>query len=266
MISSAFRRNYVEALDRHTRRATEATLRDGYELGRRAVAEGCSALELAAIHHEALAASLPAVSDNAAADVVVAAASFFEESLSAFEMVHRGFREVASAAAAERRSAAMLRRLSSFLADASLSARQTDAEVEVLHLVAEHARELTDAIYASATWSAYGKDVRARSLDLSTAEAEPEVLERLEAVGKLLPTRLSRIDWPAQPALRDVPPSNALSVPLTALDGEPIGLLLLVEKRTGEFTVVDEAVAVHLAEMTAAALERVELYRSPARG
>jgi GAF domain-containing protein len=181
-------------------------------------------------------------------------------------VVHRGFREVASAAAAERRSAAMLRRLSSFLADASLSARQTDAEVEVLHLVAEHARELTDAIYASATCSAYGKDVRARSLDLSTAEAEPEVLERLEAVGKLLPTRLSRIDWPAQPALRDVPPSNALSVPLTALDGEPIGLLLLVEKRTGEFTVVDEAVAVHLAEMTAAALERVELYRSPARG
>ena len=264
MISPEFRRGYVDALGRHVGHGDEATLRDGYELGRRAVAEGCSALELAAIHHDALAASVRWQSSAEAADLVAAAAAFFQESLSAFEMVHRGYREAASAAAAERRGAAMLRRLSSFLADASLSAWQTDADAEVLHLVAEHARELTDATYASASWNASGTDVRARSSEAAVAE-EMDVLERLERVGETLPMRVSRAAWPGETALRDVPPSNVLSVPLTSLDGARAGLLQLVEKRTGDFTEADEAVAVHLAEMTAAALERAQLYRAAAR-
>ena len=77
MISPDFRRGYVEALGRHVSRGDEATLRDGYELGRRAVAEGCSAIELAAIHHDALAASLRSSRRVDAADVVAAAAAFF---------------------------------------------------------------------------------------------------------------------------------------------------------------------------------------------
>ena len=158
----------------------------------------------------------------------------------------------------------MLRRLSSFLADASLSAAQTDADAEVLHLVAEHARELTDATHATARWTATGTDVRARCSD-ATAPEEPETLERLESVGDALPTRVSRTDWQAEPALRDVQPSNVLRVPLTGLDGAPAGSLLLVGKRIGEFSDVDEAVAVHLAEMAAAALERAQLYRDSAR-
>lgn len=264
MITPDFRRAYVEALGRHVSRGDEATLRDGYELGRRAVAEGCSALELAAIHHDALAASLRSTSDVEPADVVAAVSAFFQESLSAFEMVHRGYREAASAAAAERRGAAMLRRLSSFLGDASLTAAQTDADAEVLHLVAEHARELTDATHATATWTAGGTHVGARSSDAAGPE-EPELLERLERVGETLPTRVSRADWQAEPALRGMPPSNLLRVPLMGLDGALAGSLQLVGKRTGEFSDVDEAVAVHLAEMAAAALERAQLYRESAR-
>ena len=42
--------------------------------------------------------------------------------------------------------------------------------------------------------------------------------------------------------------------------------LQLVDKRSSEFTDADEAVAIHLSDMTAAALERAELYRPyPAR-
>ena len=53
-----FRSEYVTALHLHVVERGETTLRDGYELGRRALAEGVSALDLAAIHHDALASSL----------------------------------------------------------------------------------------------------------------------------------------------------------------------------------------------------------------
>ena len=178
-------------------------------------------------------------------------------------MVHRGYREAAASAAAERRQAAMLRRLSSFLADASLSARHTDAASEVLHLVAEHARELTDATYAVASWRAGGESVRATSCDPDRPPTvDPAGLDLLEEVGLGLPPRISRAQWPHEAELRSAPTvSNVLSVPIAALDGRPIGLLQLVDKRSSEFTDADEAVAIHLSDMTAAALERAELYR-----
>jgi hypothetical protein len=254
------RRAYVTALDRHVAAADEATLRDGYELGRRAVADGCSALELAAIHHDALAASLRDRPDARPASVVAAAAAFFQESLSAFEMLHRGFREAAAVAAEERRAAAMIRRLSSFLADASLSARQSGADAEILHLVAEHARELTNATCASASWTAGVTDIYARSFEPDAADASADVIERLERVGATLRPRVSRADWPEERALRGIRVSNVLTVPFVALDGRHVGRLQLAGRRDGDFTDVDEAVAVHLADMAAAALERVQLY------
>ena len=81
-------------------------------------------------------------------------------------------------------------------------------------------------------------------------------------MGWALPSRVSRAEWPQQPVLSHVGRVfNVLSVPIVALDGRPVGLLQLVDKRNGDFTDTDEAVAVHLADMTAAALERAELYR-----
>jgi GAF domain-containing protein len=61
-------------------------------------------------------------------------------------------------------------------------------------------------------------------------------------------------------------PSSAgpdeLAAPLTALDRRHIGEIR-VGGRDGRFTDVDRAVLVHLAQMTAAALERTRLYRTP---
>ena len=258
-----FRAEYLAALEQHVRNGDETTLRSGYELGRIAVAEAISILDLAAIHHDALGSALPGDRRENPAEIVTAAAAFFQEVLSAFEMVHRGYREAAAWAAAERRQAAMLRRLSSFLADASLSARHTDAASEVLHLVAEHARELTDARYAVASWGVGSASVRATSYDPDRPPAvDAAGLDQLEEVGLELPLRISTAQWPHEPELRSVSTvSNVLSVPITALDGRPIGLLQLVDKRSSEFTDADEAVAVHLSDMTAAALERAELYR-----
>ena len=262
-----FRSRYATALDLHVAERGETTLRDGYELGRRALAEGVSALDLAAIHHDALASSLETTERERMPQVIAAAAAFFQEILSAFEMVHRGYREAAVDAAAERRQAAMLRRLSSFLADASLSARHTDAATEVLQLVAEHARELTAASYSTASWGTGGERVRATSFDHEPGSTlDPGVAEHLERVAPALPSRVPRSRWGSEPTLRAIPhPSNVLTVPITALDGRQSGLLQLAEKGHGDFTEADEAVALHLADMAAAALERAELYRRQAR-
>jgi hypothetical protein len=260
-----FRSEYVSALHLHFVERGETTLRDGYELGRRALAEGVSALDLAAIHHDALASSLETTERERMPEVIAAAAAFFQEILSAFEMVHRGYREAAVDAAAERRQAAMLRRLSSFLADASLSARHTDAATEVLQLVAEHARELTAASYSTASWGTGGERVRATSFDHEPgagATLDPRVAEHLERVAPALPSRVSRSRWGSEPALRALPVSSTvLTVPITALDGRQSGFLQLAEKGRGDFTETDEAITLHLADMAAAALERAELYR-----
>jgi GAF domain-containing protein len=260
--SVGFRAEYSTALRQHVLRDDETTLRHGYELGRRAVAEGVSALDVAAIHHDALASSLEAARDGQTSETIGAAGAFFQEVLSAFEMVHRGYGEASAAAEAERHRAAMLRRLSSFLADASLSARHGDAVSEVLHLVAEHARELTGATYAIASWGDGDDQVRARSTDHeSAAGVDPDLLGHVERVAPALPSRVSRAGWQDEPALRALASvSNLLTVPLAALDGRRLGLLQLVEKNDRDFTDADEAVAAHLADMAAAALERAQLY------
>jgi len=77
-----------------------------------------------------------------------------------------------------------------------------------------------------------------------------------------LPNRVSRAGWREEPALRALASvsSNLLTVPLAGLDGRRLGLLQLVEKNDRDFTDADEAVAAHLADMAAAALERAQLY------
>jgi len=53
-----------------------------------------------------------------------------------------------------------------------------------------------------------------------------------------------------------------LGAPLTALGGHQLGAIHLVNKTSGEFRVLDEAIAiaVPLAQMSAAAVERAQLY------
>jgi len=80
---------YRRALADHLEGSGEAALARAYELGRRAIAEGLGVLEMAALHQEALQATVP-WPDPARAAVVQA---FFIESLSPFEMMHRGYRE-----------------------------------------------------------------------------------------------------------------------------------------------------------------------------
>ncbi len=89
---------YAAALQDSIPRMGESALQQAYELGRRALAEGLGVLDMAAMYHKALAAALSRASTPEEKTLMLrAGANFFVESLSPFEMTHRGFRETNTA-------------------------------------------------------------------------------------------------------------------------------------------------------------------------
>jgi two-component system, NarL family, sensor histidine kinase UhpB len=87
---------YASALQDYLAGGGEGVLQRAYQLGRQALAEGLGVLEMTALHDQAVGAVLQAT-PREAARTVMAAAKFFLESLSPFEMTHRGFREANAA-------------------------------------------------------------------------------------------------------------------------------------------------------------------------
>ncbi len=85
------RRDYRVAFLRYLPRHEEAALHAGYELGRAAVTEGLSILELARIHHDVLVEALQETPAGEVGQVATAASEFFLEVLATFDMAQRGF-------------------------------------------------------------------------------------------------------------------------------------------------------------------------------
>jgi signal transduction histidine kinase len=89
---------YRSALQEFLGRRDEADLQRAYELGRLALVNGVGVLDLAMIHHDALTEALRTPSTGLpGVEVARRSAEFFVETLSPFEMTHRGFRESAIA-------------------------------------------------------------------------------------------------------------------------------------------------------------------------
>src|SRR5580658_8725153 len=89
-----FEEEHRAAFDEYTRLGGEAALGRAYELGRRAINEKKSLLEIASLHHQALHGKL--ASEEGAArhrKLLVAAAEFLGETLSPYEMAHRGVQD-----------------------------------------------------------------------------------------------------------------------------------------------------------------------------
>jgi signal transduction histidine kinase len=96
--ANPFEEQYRGALLEHLQNPGEATLGRAYELGRSAMSEGKSLLELASLHHQALENIFSSTADSQVQkDVLNCAASFLAESLSPFEMTHRGFQDAVKA-------------------------------------------------------------------------------------------------------------------------------------------------------------------------
>ena len=85
--------DYRVAFLRYLPRREEAPLHSGYVLGRAAVAEGISILELARVHHEVLLDVLRETPSSELTEVATAASEFFLEVLATYDMAQRGFLE-----------------------------------------------------------------------------------------------------------------------------------------------------------------------------
>jgi hypothetical protein len=84
-------RDYRAAFFRYLPSRDEAALRAGYEIGRSAVADALSLLDLAQVHHQVF---LEVLRDTPADDlsrVATAASEFFAEVLATYDMATRGF-------------------------------------------------------------------------------------------------------------------------------------------------------------------------------
>src|SRR6266581_7964471 len=85
---------YTRTLQDYLAEAGEANLHHAYELGRQALAEGLGILEIASMHHHALATVAGSIrTPEEMRNISKSAENFFAEALSPFEMAHRGFRE-----------------------------------------------------------------------------------------------------------------------------------------------------------------------------
>ena len=260
-----FRATYAELLGRQVSEPGEEPLRRAYELGRDAVAAELGVLDLAAVHHEVLGERLGADVATDGPMVARAAGDVFQEVLSAFEMVQRGYREARETVLVQRRQAALVRQLSTFLADASLALEDPGSVDELLRLVAEQAGELVGATCCVIAMQRPGRDDLARAVTCEEGDegAWAALAAALEpaAAG---PWRLEGAQLREHPALAGSalpPPRGWLAAPLTALDGRALGAIHLFDKRSGAFSDVDEAVVVNLGQMASAAVERALLYR-----
>ena len=89
---------YAMALEEYLLIGGEEALRSAYEIGRAALADGKGVLAMAAMHHAALARVRPDTSLSASLTQNLGRAQeFFSESLSPYEIAHRGFQDATSA-------------------------------------------------------------------------------------------------------------------------------------------------------------------------
>jgi hypothetical protein len=103
---SRLRQDYPPAFLVYLGRRDEKGLRAAYELGRRAMTNGISLLDLVQIHHAVLLETLGVVtSAEELQDIGDAAAAFLVEVLASFEMTQRGFIEKAAESKAPQRNA-----------------------------------------------------------------------------------------------------------------------------------------------------------------
>lgn len=93
-----FEDQYRSSLCEYATHGGEAALRKAYELGRRAIDDRKSLLEIASLHHQALSALVKeATEGERRASLLRAGGDFLAESLSPYEMTHRGFHDAVKA-------------------------------------------------------------------------------------------------------------------------------------------------------------------------
>lgn len=165
------------------------------------------------------------------------------------------------------------------LAQASLTINSTLSLDKILQLITDKAREIIEAhqsvtsLTLDENWS---QSISTISLSDKYAQwgeyaEKPDGSGIYSLVCRLQhPIRMTQAALEAHPAWRGFgnevgkhPPLRGwLAVPLTSRNGKNIGLIQLSDKYEGEFTEDDEAIAVQLAQMAAAAIDNARLYQA----
>ena len=188
---------YTVALRDYLEDPGEAALQRAYELGRRAIDGGLGVLELVAMHQGALEGILAETKDpERCARAVEAAGRFLAESVSPFEMTHRGFQEAVAA----------LRRLNEMLEE---EARR------IAHALHDDAGQLLVSVHLALEEASSGLPARSR--------------DRLRKIGGLLDEiekHLRRLSHELRPTILDdlglLPALEYLAQGVAARSGTPI--------------------------------------------
>jgi two-component system sensor histidine kinase UhpB len=156
---SWLRERYFTALRDYLANGGESALQQAYEIGRRAIGEGLAALELLAVHQEAVDTIVREKTDvESCATAIGESGKFLAECLSSFEMTHRGFQEAVRA----------LRRLNELLEE---EARK------IAHALHDEAGQLLVSVHLALQEASGGLSPRAR-LRLEKVRAPLDEIEK----------------------------------------------------------------------------------------
>jgi serine phosphatase RsbU (regulator of sigma subunit) len=270
-----FKDDYERAFAEYLESPGERVLNTAYELGRRAVAEQVSLLEMAEIHHKTLIGAVRRSRGRTPVpELAKQAAAFFSEALSTHEIMQRGYLEAQETAQLARTHERQLRRLT----DAAL-AMSASPSVEAIHrIVATRARQIIGANVAlvSATvddrWTQRIQTVSHSKTHRRWAhlEGEMDASPLYELVcRKNIPARVPNGTPSARPSAHGAPGRTGtlrantawLAAPLTGRDGGNRGIVQVIDKGGEDFTDNDEAVLVQLAQLASTELQNLRLYQ-----
>jgi hypothetical protein len=266
-----FRNSYSEAFEAYLSHPSEGALHAAYELGRQAVADDLSILDLTEVHHTMLAAATARPRATTTAGVMAAASDFLLQVLSAYEMVQRGYREAQEELRSEREHADQLRRL----ADSSVAISSSLSIRDMLNTLTDHAREIVGVeccVAGIAGAEAGGPNVamsRTRAFAGCDHFATDPRLSEMQALAAGLdgPARMDRATPEEASPFNDsaLDPADVLIAPLRSRGHDYVGFIVLVGKMEGRFTDKDESIAIQLAQTVSAAIDNALLYERERR-
>jgi len=195
--TAILKQTYEAALRDYLAGAGETSLQRAYEVGRHAIGAGLGVLDLVALHAETLEGLLRARRDHGScARVCSASGRFLAESLSPYEMTHRGFQEAVET----------LR---------SINQRLEDEARRIAHALHDDAGQILVSIHLA--------------LEAAAADLLPQARERLDGVRRLLDEaeqNLRRIAHELRPTILDdlglVPALRFLAHGVAARAGVPV--------------------------------------------
>ena len=235
-----FRRDYEEALGAHLASRSEAGLSAAYELGRRALTEGISLLDMASIHVAAttrVPRGGPASDPEATAE---AGTQFLLQAMATFDMAQRGFWEARERTRVEQRHVARLQTL----AEASIAVIARPSLADRFPEIAKQALVVAGGGDAAITFQAEDGVMQS-----STSVVPPAVAATMADV--------ARGNSPQ-------PGAGCLAVPVTGPRGNTAGVIAVWGNNDG-MGPLDEAIFAQYAQMASEALHNAQVYEEMRR-